>query len=140
MKGNKDRLKAYLAEYTLIYLREIGYKWKDIIAIFMISSWTLFEPGLKSITGFSNISDEELDLKIKDFKELHGPAGGRSLAMCYLRQCGLRVRQEQVTKTLLRVDPEHYRIRWAGLIKWLKYSVSVPNSSRYADGHHRLIS
>ena len=44
----------------------------------MVSSCTLFrwvkELGLESISGCGNISDEELNLKIKDFKELHGAA------------------------------------------------------------------
>ena len=84
LTGNKGRPKTYLAEDTLIYLCEIGFKWKDIAAMFMVSRWTLFlrlkELGLESITGFSNISDEELDLKMKDFKELHGSRVGRSLA------------------------------------------------------------
>ena len=95
LSGNKGRPKTYLAEDTLIYLHEIGYKWKNIAAMFMVSRWTLFrrvkEHGLETITGFSNISDEKLDLKMRDFKELHGLAVGRSLAMGYMRQCGLSV-------------------------------------------------
>ena len=66
LTGNKGRPKTYLAEDTLIYLHEIGYKWKDIAAMFMVSRWTFFrrvnELGRESITRFSNISDEELDL------------------------------------------------------------------------------
>ena len=42
---------------------------------------------------------------MRDFKELHGPAVGRSLAMGYLRQFGLRVQQELVAKALARVNP-----------------------------------
>ena len=95
LTGNKVRPKTYLSEDTLIYLLEIGFKWKDIVAMFMVPRWPLFqqakELGLESITGFSNISDEELDLKMSDFKDLHGPAVGISLAMGYLREFGLRV-------------------------------------------------
>ena len=36
LAGNKGRPKTYLAEDTLIYLHEIGYKWKDIAAMFMV--------------------------------------------------------------------------------------------------------
>ena len=118
---NKVRPKTYLAEDTLICLRETGYKWKDIAAMFMVSRWTLFqqakELGLESITGFNNISDEELDLKMRDFKDLHGPAVGRSLAMGYLRECGLRGQQEWVAKALVRVEPENSPLRWAALIR-----------------------
>ena len=123
---------------------EIGYKWKDIAALFMVSRWTLFrrlkERGLESITEFSDVSDEELGLKMKDFKELHGSTVGRSLALGYLRQCGLRVQQEPVAKALARVDPENSRLRWAALIKRQKYSVPGPNSFWHADWHHNLIS
>ena len=132
LTGNKGRPKTYLAEDKLIYLSEIDYKWKDIVAMFMVLRWTLFrrvkELGLESITGFSNISDEEPALKMEDFKELHGPTVGRSLDMGYLRQCGLRVQQEWVAKALVRVDPESSRLRWAALIKRQKYSVPGPNS------------
>ena len=141
---NKVRPKTYLAEDTLICLRETGYKWKDIAAMFMVSRWTLFqqakELGLESITGFNNISDEELDLKMRDFKYLHGPAVGRSLAMGYLRECGLRGQQEWVAKALVRVEPENSPLRWAALIRRWKYSVLVPNNLRHADEHHSLIS
>ena len=65
LTGNKGRAKTYLAENTLLYLCEIGYKWKDIVAMFLVSRWTLFRQakkfGLESLTGFSNISEKKLD-------------------------------------------------------------------------------
>ena len=88
-------------------MHEIGYKWKAIVPMFVVSRWTLFRRvkklGLESITELNNVSGEELD-----FKELHGPAVGRSLAMCYMRQSGLRVQHERVGKALVRVDSENY--------------------------------
>ena len=77
---------------------------------------------------------------MRDFKGLHGPTVGRSLAMGYLRQCGLRVQQERVAKAVVRVDPENSRPRWAALIKRRKYSFPEPNSLWHTDGHHSLIS
>ena len=77
---------------------------------------------------------------MKDFKELHGSTVGRSLAMGYLRQFGLKVQQERIAKALVRVDPENSCLRWAALIKRRKYSVPGPNSLWHDDGHHSLIS
>ena len=37
LSGNKGRSKTYLAEDTLIYLHEIGYKWKNILISVMIA-------------------------------------------------------------------------------------------------------
>ena len=42
---------------------------------------------------------------MRDFKESHEPEVGRSLAMGYLRQFGLRIQQKQVAKALVKADP-----------------------------------
>ena len=125
---NKGRPKTYLAEDILIYLHEIGYKWNDIAAMFMVSRWTLFwrvkELGLESITRFSNISDEELvkfqwraSELVRDFKDSHRPAVRRSLVMGYLTQFGLRIQQEWIVKAPVRVDSGNSWLRWTALIK-----------------------
>ena len=43
LTGNKVRPKTYLSEDTLIYLLEIGFKWKDIVAMFMVPRCPLFQ-------------------------------------------------------------------------------------------------
>ena len=44
------------------------------------------------------ILDEELDLKMKDFKELDGRAVGKPLAVGCLRQCSLKFQQKRELK------------------------------------------
>ena len=70
---------------------------------------------------------------------MRGLAVGRSLAMDYLQQCGLRVQQKRVGKALVRVDSENSWFRWAVLIKRWKYSFAGLNSLWHADGHHSFI-
>ena len=65
---------------------------------------------------------------------------GKSLAMGYLRQCGLKVQQEWVGKALVRPDAEKSQSRVAALIKRRNYCVSGPNSLLHADEQYNFLS
>ena len=45
-----------------------------------VSRWTVYrrvcELHLENVTGFSNISDDDLDQHIQHFKQVHGPIAG----------------------------------------------------------------
>ena len=92
------------------------------------------------MTGYSNLTDEELDDIIIRFKQGHGISVGRSLVMGHLRSLGLRVQKRQITKALLRIDPRNSNLRWTSIIQRRKYSVPSPNSLWNIDGHHSLIN
>ena len=126
------RPKYNISEDILIRFRELGYSWKEIAEIMLVSRWTIYrrvrEFGLETITGCNNISNEELDTIIRYFKHSHDITVGRSLILGHLKSLGLRIQHHRVTKSLVRIDPVNSRIRWAQLIKRRKYSVPGPNT------------
>ena len=138
------RPKLQISEEQLVYFRHLGFTWVDISSMLLISRWTVSrrvrEYGLENVTGFSTISDDELDDRIRELQRLHGMTMGRSLVLGHLSTQGLKVQVCRVRKSLVRLDPGSSRIRWACLIKRRKYSVPAPNSLWHADGHHSLIS
>ena len=92
------------------------------------------------MTGYSNLTDEELDNIIIRFKQEHGISVGCSLVMGHLRSLRLRVQKRRITKALLRIDPRNSNLRWTSIIQRRKYSVPSPNSLWHIDGHHSLIN
>lgn len=111
------RPKYCISEDTLVHFRELGYSWKQISAMLLVSRWTVYrrvqEMGTKEVTGYTNLSDDELDVIIDKYKKSHGLTVGRSLVMGHLRSINIRVQQRRVTKSLVRLDPVNARIRWA---------------------------
>ena len=111
--------------------------------ILLVSRWTLLrrvrEYGIENQTGFSSITDDDLDNIIRDFKINHGNFCGRSMILGHLSSIGLRVQQQRVSKAIVRVDPVNSRLRWACLVQRRKYSVPGPNSLWHIDGHHSLM-
>ena len=86
-----------------------------------MSRWTVHrrvkELGIEDSTGYSDISDDELDSLIRDFKNMHGISVGRSLVIGYLKSFNIRVQQHRVVKSLVRIDPVNSRIRWSRLVE-----------------------
>jgi len=133
-----------LKEETLLYFRNLGFSWKQISQLLMVSRWTIYrrvnELGLTDITGYSDISDDQLDEIIQNFRSSHGLTVGRSILIGHLKSIGIRVQQKRVTKSLVRIDPHGSRVRWAVLVKRRKYQVPGPNSLWHLDGNHSLVN
>ena len=142
--GSVGRPKYTIPEETLISFRHLGYTWNEIASMLLVSRWTIKrrveELGIKEITGYSPISDEDLDQLILSFRQVHGFYVGRSLVTGHLKYLGLRVQQWRIKSALTRINPVGSRIRWACLVKRRKYSVPRPNSLWHLDGHHSLIT
>ncbi len=98
------------------------------------------ELGIRDLTGYSEISNEELDQLIITFRQHHGLYAGRLLVTGHLKSLGIRVQHWRIREALIRVDPAGSRLRWACLIRRRKYSVPGPNSLWHMDGHHSLIT
>ena len=103
------RPRYAINEDTLLHFRDLGFSWKDIAAMMLVSRWTISrrvdELGLKERTGFSKLTDQELDEIVSNFKFHHGLATGRSMVIGHLKSIGIRVQKARVTKSLVRVDP-----------------------------------
>lgn len=80
--GRPGRPKVLISENTLLDLRELGYNWTEIAKMLMVSRWTINrrvrELNIEELTGYSKVTDDQLDQKILELKESTGPLAGRS--------------------------------------------------------------
>ena len=128
----------------LIQLRSCGFTWKNISEMLLVSRWTIrrrvIEYGIQEITGYSDISDEELDTIIQQFIGQHGSLVGCSIVSGHLRSLARRIQRQRVRESIARVDPTNSHIRWAITVSRRAYSVPGPNSLWHIDGHHSLVN
>lgn len=91
-------------------------------------------------TGFSRISDQNLDLLIKTFQHTKPDSGIRYL-VGFLRHHGLKVQKERIRASIGRVDRLGQKIRHRRTAKAQRkrYNVSRPNALWHIDGHHKMI-
>lgn len=141
--GDRGRLRLDVPEDVLLNLRSLGLCWTEITRILLVSHWTLqwrvAEDGLQEVTGFSPLSDEQLDNTVRQFMRTHGNLVGYSLMSGHLRSLSLRVQRDRIRASIARVDPENSRICWAVVVSRRTYSVPGPNSLWHIDGHHSLV-
>ena len=71
------------------------------------------EYGPEEMTGFSMISDGQLDNLVERFMSDHGTLVGYYLVSGHLRSLGLRVQRDRIMESISRVDPGNSRICWA---------------------------
>ena len=83
------RPKLDIRKDVLIQLRSIGFTWKNISEMLLVSRWTIrrrvVEYGIQEITGYSSITDEELDTIVQAFSEQRGSLVGCSIVNGHLR-------------------------------------------------------
>ena len=91
-------------------------------------------------SGFSQLSDEQLDGHVRNFMQQHGNLVGFSMTGGYLRSIGLRVQRDRIRASVGRVDPTNVRLRWAVVTSRRTCSVPGPNSLWHLDGHHSLVN
>ena len=139
---------------SLIYMRKLyffffelrspGFNWNKIARMLLVSHWTIqrrvAEFGLEHLSKFDEISDDEVDQKVRNFMQQHGCFDGSSMIRGYFRSRGIRIQRDRIRKSLARIDPRNARIRWVITISRRAYCVPGPNSLWHLDGHHSLIS
>ena len=110
----------------------------------LVSRWTIqrrvAEFGLEHLSKFDEISDDEVDQKVRNLMQQHGCFVGQSMIRGYFRSRGIRIQRDRIRKSLARIDPRNARIRWAITISRRAYCVPGPNSMWHLDGHHSLVS
>ena len=138
------RPKYEIDEETLLHFRALGFKWKDIAGLLLVSRWTLWrrvrELGITEETGFTNITNTNLDDIVRAFMSVQGGLVGYSMVRGHLRSMGINVQRDRIRASISRVDPINCRLRWATVISRRAYSVPGPNSLWHIDGHHSLIT
>ena len=67
--------------------RAHGFTWKQVADMLLVSRWTIrrcvVEYGLQETTGFSALSDEQIDFYVKQFIEEHGNLVGCSMVQVF---------------------------------------------------------
>ena len=138
------RPKYNIDEDVLLNLRSLGFKWKEIAQLLLVSRWTLWrrvrELGIVARTGFSDIGDDQLDDIVRAFMNVQGSLVGYSMVEGHLRNMNIKVQRDRVRACIKRVDPRNSRLRWATVVSRRSYSVAGPNSLWHIDGHHSLIA
>lgn len=142
--GSVGRPRLQISEDALTQLRSLGFKWKHIADMLLVSRWTIrrrvVEFGLEEITGFTEMANEQLDGLVRQFIQEHGSVVGCSIINGYLRSLGIRIQRHQLRSSIARVDPINVRLRWAVVVSRRAYSVPGPNSLWHVDGHHSLVN
>ena len=110
-----------------------------------VSRWTLrrrvVEFGLDEITGFSVMSDEQLDSLGQRLMRDHGTMVGSSLLSGPLRSLGLiRVQRDRIRESVGCVDLDNSTICWAVVISRWAYSVVGLSSLWHIDRHQSLVN
>lgn len=89
---------------TLKELRGLGFSWSKIAQMLGVSRWTISrrvkQYGLKSLQGFSNIADEDLDALVKELLEMQGRTMGQVFVGGYLKSRGIWVQRHRVRDCL----------------------------------------
>ena len=86
---------------------------------------------------YSQLSDEELDTLVEEFKKKR-PTTGLSYLRGHLLQHGWRIQRDRLLASISRVDGIQKVLRKNSAIKRRKYVSSRPNAVWHMDGHHKL--
>lgn len=86
----------------------------------------------------TQISDDELDAMVHDFKQKH-PNSGAQFLFGYLKSRNVRISWTRLRASRRRVDPIVPALRKAAKIKRRNYESPRSDSVWHHDGHHKLI-
>ena len=131
------RPKYNIDEDVLLNLRTLGFKWKEIAQLLLVSCWTLWrrvqELGIVTRTGFSDINNDQLDDIARDFMNVQGILVGYSMVEGHLRNMNIKVQRDRVRGCIKRGNPRNSRLTWATVVSRRCYSVAGPNSLWHID-------
>ena len=138
----RGRPQIHISEEQLAMLLELHFSIRDMAAMLQVSPDTvrrrIHQFGLQGLTGYSDMTDGDLDTITREYVETH-PNSGSRLYAGYLRSRGLRVRRCHVRESLFRVDPQAVCRRFRQALHRRRYRVGMPNSLWHIDGYHKLI-
>jgi hypothetical protein len=124
-------------------LLELGFSKQRIGRLLGVSRWTIYrrvqEYGLYHVSAFSDLSDAEIDEKIRGYINRHGRTTGEVFLMGYLRSLGIHVPRRRLRASITRIDPANVALRWGAAVYRRCYQVPWANSLWHLDGHHSLI-
>ena len=127
------------------YLLSLKFPKTKIAKILGISRKTLYNkisqfPRQDQIhfKTYTDISDGDLDAKIKSIKQVH-PNDGEVMMTGQLLSLGVRVPRSRLRASIHRVDPQGTAERRSIAIQRCTYHVKHANDVWHVDGNHKLI-
>ena len=118
--GRPGRPSFVIQPETLEDLLELGFLKQQIARLLGVSRWTIYrrvrEYGLYHVSAFSDLSDAELDQKIRDYINRHGQTTGQVFLRGYLRSLGINVPRRRLRASVTRVDPANVALRWGAAV------------------------
>ena len=138
MASRSGRKAIEVDRGTLVYLKSLGFTWKQVSDILGPSSKTLCRRATEwGITTYSTITDLELDVKVAALKH-NFPNSGEVMINGHLMAQNIRVKRQRLRDCISRLNssmglqknPEIYR---------RVYSVPGPNYLWHIDGNHKII-
>lgn len=116
----------------------------DIAQALGVSKNTVFRQmqkhGLSAQGNINNLSDEELDEKIRTILGEFPNAGYRRvISQSHFTVDCLKPSQMRVRESMRRVDPQGVAVRWLRLTPQRQYRVSGPLALWHIDGNHKRI-
>ena len=94
--------------------------------------------GISLRRRFSNISDDDLDRRVRELTENNDFLGQR-IVQGMLAAEGTHVQRQRVADSLIRVNEAGVAMRWCRAIHRRVYKVYGPNALWHIDGNHKLI-
>jgi hypothetical protein len=88
--------------------------------------------------NYSQISDDELDVLVQNFKG-GNPGSGLRYLIGFLRSYNLKLQINRIKMSSKRVDGLGHTLRLREVIRRRQYTVQRPNALWHVDGHHKLI-
>ena len=141
--GRPGRPSFLIQPEMLEDLLELGFSKQRIGRLLGVSRWTIYrrvqEYGLYHVSAFSDLSDAEIDEKIRGYINRHGRTTGEVFLMGYLRSLGIHVPRRRLRASITRIDPANVALRWGAAVYRRCYQVPWANSLWHLDGHHSLI-
>uniref|UniRef100_A0A669DYN3 DNA binding HTH domain-containing protein n=1 Tax=Oreochromis niloticus TaxID=8128 RepID=A0A669DYN3_ORENI len=140
----RGQRKLSISEESLNSLINMKFSIPSIARLLGVSKRTLFrrmqEYGLSVHASYSSVTDDELDSIVRSVK-MRLPHIGYRMMMGELQAMGYRVRWEQVSASMHRVDAAGILERMAsvGCVARRVYSVKGPLSLVHVDTNHKLI-
>lgn len=94
--------------------------------------------ALGNVTRYSSISQDTLDIIVKEIYKEH-PHSGVNMMLGHLRSQGIIVQRHRIRSALHAADPVNSNLRWGLMAQRRVYSVPGPNFLWHIDGHHALV-
>lgn len=138
--GNPGRPAIRLDMEKVRLLREIGFTWKNICEKVGVSSSSMKRMVSRETNmpkKFTELSEEELEVALKEIKDLY-PRCGERMVIGMLKACGIHVQRERVRKIIRRIDPLGTAMRWFDANTRVPYQVPASNSLWHIDANLKM--